>query len=226
MTKSTVRQSAKSWGLTLFAVLFFRSFVAQAYYIPSGSMIPTLEIGDRIWASKFAYGLRIPIVGKKIAARTPERGDIIIFESPADHKTLIKRAIAIGGDTVEITGGQVRVNGSAIEHEPQTRPCSYLDFDEASAEWSHRNCAAYTEKMSTRSFVTLNDPARLPYSMAPIKVPPDHVFTLGDNRDNSADSRVWGFLPIELIEARALFVGWSFGSPEGVRWDRSFHWLN
>src|SRR5439155_21532852 len=112
--KSKTRQTVQSLLMTLFVALTFRSFVAEAYVIPSGSMIPTLQVGDRIFVNKFIYGLRVPLVGWKAFTRSPARGEVVVFVQPKTETDLIKRVVAVGGDTVELRDGVVRVNGSEV----------------------------------------------------------------------------------------------------------------
>jgi signal peptidase I len=223
-SKSAFRRNAQSWALFLFAVVFFRSFVAEAFHIPSGSMIPTLQIGDRIWVNRFVYGLRVPLWGKKFFARSPSPGEVVVFVHPNKDLDLIKRVVAVAGDTVEMRDGVLWVDGRPVARRPLGGPCRYHDLDEASGRWSERGCDAYEETIGGATFTTLRDPElRSAGDMPAVKVPPGQVFVLGDNRDNSSDSRYWGFLPIDRIKGRAMFVWWSFGGPDGVRWARTFH---
>ncbi len=149
------------------------------YSIPSGSMIPTLQVGDRIFVNKFVYGLARARVGKKLAARTPARGEVVVFVHPRDGIDLIERA-----------------------------------------------CVEWRDSLGEATFVTLSDPNRPQSVMPEVKVPAGSIFVMGDNRDNSSDSRYWGFVPIDLIKGRAMFVWWSSGGPDGVRWSRIGHVIN
>ena len=214
------RSQFRSLVMTVFAVLAFRSFVAEAYSIPSGSMIPTLQVGDRIFVNKFTYGLYLPLVGKKIAARSPQRGEVVVFVHPKEDQNLIKRVVAVAGDTVELRQGDVWVNGEKVAHHHVTADCRYTDYDERAAEWVVRACDEWRESVGDKTFTTLRDPTARPSMMPPVKVPEGSVFVLGDNRDNSNDSRYWGFVPIELVKGRAMFVWWSSGGPDGIRWSR------
>jgi len=212
----------KSFLMTLFAVLAFRAFVAEAYSIPSGSMIPTLQVGDRIFVNKFVYGLRVPFLGWKLGARSPSRGEVVVFVHPKDGIDLIKRVVAVAGDTVELKDGQVWVNGQPVANQHVSADCKYTDYDDQSDQWSVRACDEWRESLGGATFTTLRDPTRSPSEMAPVKVPEGSFFVLGDNRDNSNDSRYWGFVPINLVKGRAMFVWWSSGGPDGVRWSRFF----
>jgi signal peptidase I len=215
------RSQLRSFIVTLFVVLAFRSFVAEAYHIPSGSMIPTLQVGDRIFVNKFIYGLRVPLWGRKFGARSPERGEVVVFVHPKSGDDLIKRVVAVAGDTVEIRDGEAWVNGHSIAGVRIPDDCRYTDLD--GDHWVERSCDEFHDTLGDATFTTLRDPARPPSWMAPVRVPDGSIFVLGDNRDNSNDSRYWGFVPVENIKGRAMFVWWSSGSPDGVRWSRLGH---
>src|SRR5437763_2723918 len=125
--KSTLREYAESIGVAIAVALLLRAFVVEAFQIPSGSMIPTLEVGDHIFVSKFSYGLSIPFTDTKILQYAePQRGDVIVFKFPQDHSTdYIKRVVGLPGDTVETRQGQLYVNGNEIHRERERRPCRY-----------------------------------------------------------------------------------------------------
>ncbi len=216
------RQSMKSLFKTLLVVLVFRSFVAEAYSIPSGSMIPTLQVGDHIYVNKIVYGLRIPLWGKKFFTRSPARGEVVVFVHPKSSDNLIKRVIAVAGDSVELRDGMVWVNGAAVPSSHVTDDCHYTDYDEASGQWYRGDCVQWQETLDGRSFTTLRLPERSSSSMPAVQVPAGTIFVLGDNRDNSNDSRYWGFVPLDHVKGRAMFVWWSSGGPDGVRWPRFF----
>jgi signal peptidase I len=223
--KSAARQSVESIAGVVFVALLLRSFVVEAYQIPSGSMIPTLQVGDHIWVNKLVYGLRIPFTEIKLAmkVRPPKRGEIIVFSHPRDPKTdLIKRVIAVGGDEVELRDNVVYVNGvaTARAHEGLRH---YFDFDETSERWVERDGDAFGEQVGAAAYTTLQDPSLLPRSFGPVRVPDGQLFVMGDNRDNSSDSRYWGFVPLNLVRGRAMVVWWSRGEPEGVRIERFGH---
>jgi signal peptidase I len=222
--KSKRRQWLESLGLTLFVALAFRSFVAEAYSIPSGSMIPTLQVGDRIFVNKFVYGLRVPLVGWRLGTRSPSRGEVVVFVHPKEGIDLIKRVVAVAGDTVELRDGAVWVNGQPVASHHVTADCRYTDYEEGADQWVDRACDEWQESEGKATFTTLRDPTRMApgraSQMPKVKVPEGSIFVLGDNRDNSNDSRYWGFVPNALIKGRAMFVWWSSGGPDGVRWSR------
>jgi signal peptidase I len=225
--KSSARQYVESIGGVVFVALLFRSLVVQAYQIPSGSMIPTLQVGDHIWVNKLVYGLTIPFTDVKIGEhyRPPRRGEIIVFTHPRDaEKDLIKRVVAVGGDTVEMRDDVVYVNGLATPraHEGALH---YSDFDEGSDTWFERDAEAWTEHMGEAQFTTLHESTIRLRDFAPVHVPADSLYVMGDNRDFSNDSRYWGFVPLNLVRGRAMFVWYSRGQPEGIRLARFGHIL-
>jgi len=170
-------------------LLFTNTFVVQTFYIPSGSMEDTLLIGDHLFVNRFIYGPTATGVEKLLPFRTVNRGDIVVFRSPEDPKLdLVKRCVAVGGDTVQVINQQLFINGKAV----------------ADASYAlHKN----PEPMGF--FV---DPRmRQRDNYGPYTVPAGHYFCMGDNRDNSYDSRFWGPLPAHLVKGRALFIYWSYG---------------
>ncbi len=225
--KSAARQYVESIGTVVFVALCLRSFVVEAYQIPSGSMIPTLEVGDHIFVKKLIYGVRIPFTELKLATgyRPPRRGEIIVFTHPVGRdEDLIKRVVAVGGDEVELRDNVVYVNGVATAHKDEGER-HYYDFDEASSQWVERDAEAFDSKSGGAEFTTLQDPSLPPRGFGPVRVPEGKLFVMGDNRDNSSDSRFWGFVPLNLVRGRAMFVWWSRGEPEGIRFGRFGHLL-
>jgi signal peptidase I len=178
----------------LILALIIRAYIIQAFKIPSGSMIPTLLIGDHILVNKFIYGTKIPLTDKKILIwRSPEQGDIIVFKYPENpKKDFIKRVIATGGDVVEEKNKIVYVNGKAL-----VEPFAH-HFD--------------------RSFRPGgNDPRD---NFGPVVVPEDKFFVMGDNRDQSYDSRYWGFVDRKDIRGKALMIYWSWDPDNWLRFNR------
>lgn len=156
--------------------LIIRTFIIQAFNIPSSSMEPTLKIRDRLFASKFSYGLSLPLTDKKVfQIRDPKRGEIIVFKYPEDpRKAFIKRVIALPGETIEIRQGKVYINDRLLNESYAYHIRKNLSYD----------------------------------NYGPVKVPPDFYFVMGDNRDRSSDSRIWGFLERKYILGKALFIYW------------------
>ncbi|HEY2747203.1 MAG TPA: signal peptidase I, partial [Polyangia bacterium] len=213
--KSTARQYVESIGTVVFVALCLRSFVVEAYQIPSGSMIPTLQIGDHIFVNKLIYGVRIPFTEIKLAThyRQPRRGEIIVFTHPVGHdEDLIKRVVAVGGDQIEVRDNVVYVNGVASARRDQGS-AHFWDYNEQTSQWFEGDAEAYATKIGPASFTTLQFPRQPPSNYGPVKVPADKLFVMGDNRDNSADSRFWGFVPLNLVRGRAMVVWWSHGEP-------------
>ncbi len=222
------------WTAGLFPVIisvfFLRSFLVEPFKIPSGSMIPTLLVGDLILVNKFHYGLRIPVINTKITnGEKPQRGDVMVFRYPPKPSLdYIKRVVGLPGDTVAYLNKRLTINGKTIE--TQTVP-EFFDED------SMRYFKQYQEALGAQPHRLLNDddrPAFIPgvekfpgfeacnYTIEGVtcKVPEGHYFMMGDNRDNSMDSRYWGFVPEKNIVGKAFFVWMNFGSLKRIG---SFH---
>jgi len=214
------------WTAGLFpvilAVFLLRSFLFEPFKIPSGSMIPTLLVGDLILVNKYHYGVRLPVVNKKIVANhDPQRGDVMVFRYPKDTSIdYIKRVVGVPGDEIAYRAQRLYVNGALVPTQP--RPDF---FNEESLRFEKE----YTEKLGSvehRILVDLQRQLYLPqnesfpfrdncrYSAEGVscKVPAAHYFMMGDNRDNSQDSRFWGFVPDENVVGRAFFVWMNFGN--------------
>jgi len=214
------------WTAGLFpviiAVFFMRSFLFEPFKIPSGSMIPTLLVGDLILVNKFTYGLRLPVLNTKITeGNKPQRGDVMVFRYPPKPSLdYIKRVVGVPGDTVAYLNKRLTINGKAIETNPLPE---FFDAD------AMRYFKQYEESLGEKKHRLLNDddrPAFVPgadnfagrdgcsYTVEGVtcKVPDGHYFMMGDNRDNSLDSRYWGFVPEKNIVGRAFFVWMNFGS--------------
>ncbi len=189
--QSTVKEYIEALFIALLLALVIRTFIVQAFKIPSGSMLQTLQIGDHLLVSKFSYGVKIPFTGKVVLpVGDPEYKDIIVFKYPGDpSKDYIKRVIGVPGDTVEIKNKMVFVNGKQL-NEP------------------------YVQYTDNAHVSTMRD------NMPPRVIPEDEYFVMGDNRDGSNDSRFWGNVPRENILGKAWIIYWSWGGPKTVRWDR------
>ncbi len=196
-------------------MMIFRSAVADWMVVPSGSMNPTIVEGDRILVDKEAYGLRIPFTTKRLTqGSNPQRGDIVIFASPKDGITLVKRIVGLPGDTVEMRGEQLFINGIAVEY-MAARNVTDTDLPRATRAQDHRYL---TENLASRehSIMVLPDRPAM-RSFGPTVVPPGQYLFLGDSRDNSEDSRYIGFVPRESIVGRAFRVAYSL---DADRWYR------
>jgi len=181
--KSVLREYAEAAVIAVLLALFIRTFVVQAFKIPSGSMEPTLLVGDHILVNKFLYGIKIPFIQKTLVPITnPQRGDVMVFIYPVDpSKDFIKRVIGLAGDKVEMIGKTVYINGK-----PYDDPHGYYSPAGGPGESSARE------------------------HFGPFSVPKDHLFVMGDNRNHSYDSRYWGFVPIESVKGKAFIIYWSW----------------
>lgn len=214
------------WTAGLFpvilAVFVLRSFLFEPFKIPSGSMIPTLLVGDLILVNKFAYGVRLPVLNTKLTEGSPpRRGDVMVFRYPPKPSLdYIKRVVGLPGDEVAYLNKRLTVNGVPVPKQPVPE-----FFDEDSMSYFKQ----FEEKAGDKRYRILNDenrPAFIPgaesfpyrdncrYSVEGVvcKVPPGHYFMMGDNRDNSLDSRYWGFVPDRNIVGKAFFIWMNFGS--------------
>ena len=213
------------WTAGLFpvilAVFFLRSFLFEPFKIPSGSMIPTLLVGDLILVNKYHYGVRLPVINKKIIDNhDPQRGDVMVFRYPRDESVdYIKRVVGVPGDVVAYRNQRLFINGTEVPTQPLP------DFYD---ETTLRYLKQRSETLGTVQHRILVDRDARPYLPTnesfpykencsysaegmTCKVPAGHYFMMGDNRDNSQDSRVWGFVPDENIIGRAFFVWMNFG---------------
>ena len=193
--KSTIREYIEAILIALLLALFIRTFVVQAFKIPSGSMKNTLLVGDHILVNKFIYGVKNPLNGNTwIPIKEPERRDIVVFKYPVNpEQDYIKRVIGVEGDSIEIKDKKVYVNG-----EPQ---------DE--------NYAIYLDKRVMPGSLQPRD------NMGPITVPENSLFVMGDNRDNSYDSRFWKFVDLKSVKGKAFILYWSWDKENfSVRWNR------
>jgi len=200
--KSGLRENIEAIVIAILLALFIRTFVVQAFKIPSGSMKETLQIGDHILVNKFIYGVKLPFIHKVILPiKIPQKEDIIVFRYPENPKLdFIKRVVAVQGDVVEIRNKKLYVNGElitkpyAIHTDPHIIPGAYNKRD----------------------------------NFGPVEVPPDSLFVMGDNRDNSKDSRFWGFVQLPAVKGKAFMIYWSWNKNNSksildyVRWGRIF----
>lgn len=226
--KSPSREYVESILVAILIALTLRAFAVEAFKIPSGSMIPTLEIGDQIFVNKFIYGFRVPFTLYKFAEFTcPKPGEVIVFIFPNNHdKDYIKRVIGTPGDVIEVRSGQIFRNGQPVPRQFDPGACEFWDRD-ANGEWADRQtrCERYTEIVGEHRHPSIfavdghhaND-------FGPHTVSADHVFVMGDNRDNSYDSRMWGEVPMSFIKGRAMFVWWSW-SKDGPNLSRLLTWI-
>ena len=201
--KSLVREYVEAILIAILLALFIRTFIVQAFKIPSGSMLPTLKIGDHLLVNKFIYGIRLPFTGSLLVPfKKPGHGDVIVFRFPKDRTTdYIKRVIGIPGDLIEIKDKELYRNGARVAD-----------------QYAHFTSPEIIDgKVSPRD------------NFGPVTVPQDAVFVMGDNRDNSYDGRFWGFVEQQDILGKAFILYWSWDLEKpllslerftSVRWSR------
>lgn len=237
--KGELREYGESIGIAVAVALILRAFVVEAFKIPSGSMIPTLMIGDHIFVNKFTYGPLVPWTDKRLFSRLPpQRGDVMVFKFPENkEQDFIKRVIAVPGDTLEAIDGRPLINGWLVPH------CYVGQF-----KYDNHNAELFIEYLEDKSYFTLFDanPDEQTCSsndecgaglacrggicgihQGPFRVAADEAWVMGDNRNNSHDSRSWrgglgAGVPFENIKGRAMFVWMSFGPGGGIAQDRLF----
>lgn len=208
--------TGKQLGLAIFIVLLLRSSIIEPYKIPSGSMIPTLFIGDQIFVNKFAYGFKIPftewLLDKPLYLGTqqyPKRGEVIVFRFPKDESlTFIKRVVGLPGDTIAMRDKVLLVNGQPVKMESLKDPDLEAGID---TEYDRQTLSLYKEDLLGTPHPVLYDTKNLMNSdFGPITIQPGMIFCMGDNRDRSSDSRSWGEVPLENVKGRAMFVWLNF----------------
>jgi signal peptidase I len=205
--KSTAREYFESICVAVILALFVRTFVVQAFKIPTGSMENNLLIGDHLLVNKFVFAPTRTWLEEKLLPIDPiRRGDILVFKYPEDpERDFIKRTIGLPGETVELRNKKVYINGKPLD-EPYVRFLEEPALVEDSAGFDVRR------------------------NYGPVTVPAGHYFMMGDNRDNSQDSRYWGFMPRDYVKGKALFVYFSFGDNPGgatsIRWTRLLHQIH
>lgn len=182
--KTVFREYVEAAAIAILLALFIRTFVVQAFKIPSGSMEPTLLVGDHILVNKFIYGVKIPFIQRTvIPISQPKRGDVIVFIYPVDKsKDFIKRTIGLPGDLIEIIDNKVYINGTIYEDK-------HAYFSNKGKVWPASQGKTF---------------------FGPITVPENHIFVMGDNRDHSYDSRFWGFVPLKSVKGKAFIIYWSW----------------
>jgi len=192
---SLIIEYGKAIFIAILIALFIRTFVVQAFKIPSGSMKPTLLVGDWLLVNKFLYGVKLPFLRTTlIPVSEPKRGDVVVFIYPMDKsKDFIKRVIGTGGDTVEIREKKVYINEKLLEND----------------------VGVHTDNMIIPQAIQPRD------HFGPVTVPEGRIFVMGDNRDQSYDSRFWGFVDLKDVLGKAFIIYWSWdGDGDSVRWNR------
>lgn len=210
-----VVEYARSFFPIILIVLVIRSFIAEPFRIPSASMLPTLHIGDFILVNKFAYGVRLPVLNTKILeVGKPERGDVFVFRFPKNPKIdYIKRVIGLPGDKIGYFNKTVYINGKAVEQQVKSKDISLKGLIPERSK-------LLTEKLGVKEHDLLIDPDRRLVE-GEMLVPEGHYFAMGDNRDNSNDSRFWGAVPEENLVGKAFFIWMSWDwNAGGIVWNR------
>ena len=218
---------SKSFLIAVALFLFIRTFFVEAFKIPSGSMERTLLVGDFLLVNKLVYGAEVPFAGVRLPALSqPQRREVLVFQYPKDpSKNYVKRLVGVPGDTLAMRDGQLFVNGDsqAEQYVSHTEP----DSDPSGSEfgWQRRFL------VNTADATGAEHPSR--NNWGPLVVPEGNYFVLGDNRDNSADSRYWGFVPDSLVRGRPIFVYYSYAPDSAhrfawltdIRWQRLGEWI-
>lgn len=214
--KHWIADTGKQLAIAIFIVMFLRSSIIEPYKIPSGSMIPTLFIGDHIFVNKFAYGFKVPFteffLDKPMfmtKQQLPTRGDVIVFRYPRDESiNYIKRVIGLPGDRIAIREKVLYINDKPVEIEGLNNPGLEAGIE---SEDDKRVLSLFTEKLPGSPHAVLyNMNSLLNSDYGPVEVPEGKLLALGDNRDRSSDSRIWGFVPIDNIKGKAMFVWLNF----------------
>jgi len=193
--KSKLREYIEAFVFAVLMALFITTFIVKPYKIPSGSMKPTLLDGDQIMVNRFIYGIKVPFFRKTIIpVSEPKRGDIVVFICPIDRsKDYIKRVVGLGGETIEIKNKKVFINGKDYKEDKSI----------------HVDSAIIPADVNPRD------------NFGPVTVPVGSIFVMGDNRDESLDSRFWGFVDLRDIEGQAFMIHWSWNSEDAtLRWQR------
>lgn len=231
-------ENLRSLGGLILIIFAIRWSIASPYHVPTASMEPTIKVGDRLLAYKLAYNFKFPLTDWVIAEwAKPKRGDIIVFKYPRNTDIdYVKRVVAIAGDEIQIIDDILYINGKAQPRADHNQDRSVLDDIEDSKEIK----LLFRENLEGKEhWVMQNIPNQRRFSRSywpspggpPYKVPEDSVFCVGDNRDNSSDSRVWEHVPLSYVRGKALFVIWSVYTPQNTSWpkfrfDRFGKWLD
>jgi len=222
---------SKSFFPVILVVFLIRSFLVEPFKIPSGSMLPTLRIGDFILVNKFIYGIRLPIIDEKVIdIGKPQRGDVMVFRYPGDPSVdYIKRTIGLPGDVVEYNDKRLTINGKPV---PMTKDG---EFDYTDSGLNYIRGQEWHEQLGKHNHIAMFQPGTPPIILYQVsgdfpyrdnctynehgfkcKVPQGHYFMMGDNRDASNDSRYWGFVPDRNIVGKAFMVWWNFSEPSRI----------
>jgi signal peptidase I len=223
-------EMAKSFFPVILIVFLLRSFLFEPFKIPSGSMVPTLLIGDFILVNKYTYGVRLPVINKKVVdVNLPKRADVMVFRYPENpSKDFIKRVVGVPGDVIEYREKRLFLNGAPV---PTEKKGVFTDIEDGTRMAQYD---AFTEKLADKPHSMMVNPRMASLNLGQVrqfpnrnnclyneegmrcKVPDGHYFMMGDSRDNSDDSRYWGFVPEENIVGKAVLIWMNFGSPSRI----------
>jgi signal peptidase I len=234
--KGAIREYMETIGVAVLVAVVLRLFVVEAFKIPSESMVPTLMVGDHIFVSKYRYGLSLPFIHTRIIRfASPKHGEVVVFIKPPSSGSaaerflgdeadmtgtdFIKRIVGLPGDRVEMRENVLFINDRRI---PRCRvgTSHFKTRDHFSDTWRDGEADLWIERHGEFEYTIIQSPGAPPDSFPPVIIPDDRVFVLGDNRDNSNDSRYWGTVPFDNIKGRAMFIWWSNKRPHGFQWDR------
>jgi signal peptidase I len=211
--RGSTMEAVKVFGPALVLAIALRTIVAEPFVVPTGSMLPTLQIGDHVYASKLDAGL-------------PGRGEIAVFRLPGDEgRRLIKRVVGLPGDSVETRDGRLVINGDDVPR-CEVGEVAYMDRDLSTLTWHEERGLLHLERLGEAVYAVLHEPRIRAPDFGPATVPAGHVFVMGDNRDHSWDSRSWGAVPASNLLGHARVIWWSSGPwDEPLRLDRMGHVL-
>jgi len=208
----------REWGESLLVVLVIafvvRSFIIAPFKIPSSSMVPTLDVGDYIFVLRYSYGLRIPFTDIQLMPKAPKRGDVVVFDYPENRSMdFIKRVIGLPGDVIDYKNNELYINGQKMPLKHLGQRSYFMGDGEVDVSGLYQEDLMGVKHEVLRKDFSIKD--------GEWKVPPGEYFMLGDNRNNSRDSRFWGFVPQSYLVGRAAIIWWSWDKEkDAVRWDR------
>lgn len=212
-------ENITSLSIAFILVFAIRSSLIEAFKIPSGSMIPTLHVGDHIFVNKLAYGLKVPFTEwvlsepmTMIKRDAPKRGEVIVFKFPRDESFYyIKRVVGTPGDTLEMRDRVLYVNGEMVAKTPASdKDIEKVKKDLKDTKYAKDTIELFNEQLGSSNHLTMTDKSQfMGDNFGPVTVPSESLFVMGDNRDYSNDSRFWGFVPFKNVRGKALFVWWS-----------------
>jgi signal peptidase I, bacterial type len=243
--KSNVREYTEALVTAVLIAFVLRAFVVEAFKIPSKSMVPTLMVGDHIFVNKFTYGIRVPFTKKWVTQyKTPKRGEVVVFMFPGNEGLdFIKRVVGVPGDHIKFVGDDLYINNQKIQNVPvqvegqnpkdkrELLIQSVSGFPDAqdytdlpySPEW--KDYSYFLERLGEHTHYKQESGLHFRDGQE-VVVPEGMLFVMGDNRDNSSDSREWGFVPLVNLKGRAMFIWLSWDHDQGgVRWDRFGKWI-